>query len=346
MYIKDVCAISPQLTYSGEFETGDFQLYEKEMIVAVEPSYLDFIPASLLRRMGKAVRMGIGAGLPLIKQNPAIDGVIIGTANGGLEDCIRFLNQIVDYEEGVLTPTNFVQSTPNSVAGQLALMGDKMGYNCTHTNGSLAFDNALLDAKMVLESSDQPLELLVGAVEEISDYNYNIDKLNNLFKTEVPSNKELVNSSTIGTLCGEGATMFVVSNQSDGAIARVADQFQICFPEKEELHDLLLQFLDRNKMTPEDIDLLLFGNSGDVRFDHWYNDLQKNLFPTQKINTFKQFSGDYRTANAFGCYLAVKLLQGVQSIKDFQFSSNPKTVLVYNQFSAERHGFILLERIS
>lgn len=343
MYIKDVSAISPQLTYSDEFVQGDFQIHTKGIINAIEPHYLDFIPASLLRRMGKAVRMGIGSGLPLIKKYPAIDGVIIGTANGGLEDCIKFLNQIVDYEEGVLTPTNFVNSTPNAVAGQLALMGEKTGYNSTHTNGSLAFDNTLLDAKMVLEAAEKPIELLVGAVEEISDYNYNIDTLNKHYKTELISNAELIQSSSDGSICGEGATMFVVSNYPEGAIAEIVDQFQICFPEKEELPQLVTDFLSKNAISPDEIDVLLFGNSGDGRTDFWYTDLQEAIFQNKQVRTFKQFCGDYRTANAFACYQAVRLFQNY-SIKGFE-KLQAKTILVYNQFAGERHGFILLRKL-
>lgn len=343
MYIKEICVISPQLTYTGEFESGDFRVHDNGILYAIEPSYLDFIPASLLRRMGKAVRMGIGAGLPLIQKHPDIEGIIIGTANGGLEDCIRFLNQIVDYEEGVLTPTNFVQSTPNAVAGQLALMGAKTGYNSTHTNGSLAFDNAMLDAKLVLDASGKPMELLIGAVEEISDYNYNIDTLNKHYKEECIANTELVQSVTNGSLCGEGATMFVVSNQPENTLAEVVGQFQICFPEKEELPDLVAQFLAEKHILPGEIDVLLFGNSGDGRTDSWYNDLQKQLFPDKKITTFKQFSGDYRTASAFGCYLAVKLLHGNNSVFGLKNEKKPEHVLVYNQFAGERHGFVLMK---
>lgn len=342
MYIKEVCAISPQLTYGSEFESGHFELHDKGILYAVEPSYLDFIPASLLRRMGKAVRMGIGAGLPLVKKYPDIEGIIIGTANGGLEDCIRFLNQIVDYEEGVLTPTSFVQSTPNAVAGQLALMGEKTGYNSTHTNGSLAFDNAMLDAQLVLETAEKPMELLIGAVEEISDYNYNIDTLNRHYKSEAITNQELVQSTTPGSLCGEGATMFVVSNTAEQAIAEIVDQLQVCFPEKTELIHLVNDFLTKNGMNPKDVDVLLFGNSGDGRTDHWYNDLQQELFPDKQITTFKQFSGDYRTGSAFACYVAVKLLQGNQAIHGYDHLVKLRTILIYNQFGGERHGFILV----
>ena len=95
MYVKDLYAISPQKTHDLSFENGDWQVFNEFIYKAIEPSYQDIIPSTQLRRMGKAVRMGIGVSLPLLERNPKPDGIIFGTANGGLEDCIKFLNQIV-----------------------------------------------------------------------------------------------------------------------------------------------------------------------------------------------------------------------------------------------------------
>ena len=94
MYLKDLSSVSPQVTYTEEFINGDYKIYSKNILSVIEPSYSEIIPASLLRRMGKAVRMGIGAALPLIERNEKINGIVMGTANGGLENCINFLNQI------------------------------------------------------------------------------------------------------------------------------------------------------------------------------------------------------------------------------------------------------------
>ncbi len=61
----------------------------ENQLKAIEPTY-ENIPPGMLRRMGKAVRMGVGVALPLVKQTDSIiDGIIIGTANGGMEDCIK-----------------------------------------------------------------------------------------------------------------------------------------------------------------------------------------------------------------------------------------------------------------
>lgn len=344
MYIKDLYAISPQKTFDSSFENGDFVVHENGKMEAIEPNYAEFIAPGQLRRMGKAVRMGIGTGLPLIQRNPPLDGIIIGTANGGLEDCVKFLNQIVEYEEGVLTPTNFVQSTPNAVAGQLALISGNRGYNSTHVNGSLAFENALIDAMMVLERKSETASLLVGAVEEISSYNNNIEKLQEHYKSELISNSELLSSNSKGSICGEGSTIFVVSNNSKDAIAQIIDVAQISFPTKEELLITVNNLLKKNGIVRSDIDLLVQGLNGDNRTKHWYTDIEKNFTHCQVIS-FKEYCGEYKTASAFGLFFTVKVLSVKRSILNSKKDQQIKYALLHNHFDGKKHGFILVKNI-
>ena len=168
--------------------------------------------------MGKAVRIGVGAALKIAKQNP--DGVIIGTANGGMEDCIKFLNQIIDYDEGMLTPTNFVQSTTNAVAAQIGLMSANKGYNCTHVHRGLAFENAMTDVDMLLKENSSHSYLL-GGVDEISAYNYNIELLGGWYKKEKITSTDLYNQNSTGTIAGEGAAMFLANTNEQNAIAKL-----------------------------------------------------------------------------------------------------------------------------
>lgn len=339
MFIKDVYAISPQRTIDSSFENGDFQLHTTGKMEAIEPNYLEFIPAGQLRRMGKAVRMGIGAGLPLIRRNPNLEGIIIGTANGGLEDCVKFLNQIVEYEEGVLTPTNFVQSTPNAVAGQLAVLSGNRGYNSTHVNGSLAFENALIDAMLVLEKRTTDSSLLVGAVEEISSYNYNIEKLQGHYKKEIIDNSQLLNSSTEGSICGEGATMFVLSNDPHNALAEIVDVAQISFPTDIQLITVVQQLLQEHQLQLKDIDILLQGFNGDNRTKHWYTNLNKE-FKNAEVLSFKEYCGEYKTASAFGLFYAIQRLKKTER----KVNSSATHVLIHNHFDGKKHGFILLKK--
>jgi 3-oxoacyl-(acyl-carrier-protein) synthase len=346
MYITGTACISPQRTFDNAVFEGTIQVYQGDRYTAIEPDYAQVIPAGLLRRMGKAVRMGVGAGLPLIR-SAAVDGIILGTANGGLEDCLKFLNQIVDYDEGTLTPTNFVQSTPNAVAGNLALMSKITGYNITHVHKGLAFEAALLDTLMLLEEK-KANQLLVGSVEEISDYNHNIDLLGGAFKTGDFTSETLLTTDTPGSANGEGAAMFVIgSEKNSAAIARIRDVFQSSQLQEGDLEERLQKFLDKNGLSFEDIDTLIVGFSGDNRTDHIYTDLQKKCFPSSNVYTYKNMVGDYPTGSAFATWLAVQMLAGKQLPTACIFKKPseeaPVNVLIYNHSKGIQHGFILLD---
>ena len=347
MYVIDQQAISAQKTHDLSFEKGDYAIYSAATLPIVEPAYAEFIPLNLLRRMGKAVKMGIAAALPIVNRNQKVDGIIIGTANGGLENCIDFLNQIVAYDEGVLTPTNFVQSTPNALAGQLALMTKNTGYNSTHVNGSLSFENVLVDAKLFFEATTNKTSLLVGSVEEISSYNYHIDLLSGRYKKEIISNDQLIQSNTEGSICGEGASFFLLSNSPEHAVAEIVDTTQIIHPSTADLTVLMNAFFEKNQLSMDAIDLILLGKNGDNRLDFWYDDFHQ-IFPATPAINFKQLTGDYRTISGFATYLGVQILNGkingAHPAFNTEFPTNCNHILIYNHFDGIRHGFILIKK--
>ncbi|MET7257753.1 beta-ketoacyl synthase chain length factor [Dyadobacter fermentans] len=345
MYITDSACISPQRTFDEAFFEGDIKVHEGDRYIAVEPAYGQLIPAGLLRRMGKAVRMGVGAGLPLI-QNAQIEGIVLGTANGGLEDCLKFLNQIVDYNEGTLTPTNFVQSTPNAVAGNLALMSKTTGYNTTHVHKGLAFEAALLDTMLLLEEKRGKM-FLVGSIEEISDYNHNIDLLAGSFKSGHFTSENLFTLDSPGSANGEGAAMFIVNaERTDDAVAQIRDVFQSNNLDEKQLVPVVNAFLQRNGLQPADIDAVIMGISGDNRTDHWYFNLQKALFEEANIYTYKNMVGDYPTGSAFATWMGAQVLAGKRVPEACVWAQKnprtPKHILIYNHYKASQHGFILL----
>lgn len=348
IYIIDQTSISPQHTFDNAIFEGLVNAHEGTRYLATEPDYAGIIPAGLLRRMGKAVRMGVGSGLQLLQRHPNVQGIILGTANGGLEDCLKFLNQIVDYNEGTLTPTNFVQSTPNAVAGNLALTNKITGYNMTHVHKGLAFENALLDASLLLQEGKYT-KLLVGSIEEISQYNYNIDSLNGFFKLEETSSESLLTSDTAGSVNGEGASWFVVSDEpGEGSFAEVVDMSQTANLNLDEVEDWISAFLRKNNYRANDIDLLLNGRSGDKDSDGFYNKIEDSLFADTSVATFKNLVGEYPTATAFAVWIASHLLNG-ESIPEKMIwqGMSPNgvgNILIYNHFRAEQHSLILLKR--
>jgi hypothetical protein len=348
MFIKDLTCISPQQTYDLALFENNFKVISGNKCLAIEPSYSELIPAGILRRMGKASRIGIGTGMPLLKKYPSVNGIILSTANGGLEDAMKFLNQIEVYQEGSLTPTNFVQSTPNAVAGQLSLMSNNTGYNTTHVHKGLAFECALLDAKLLFEAKEADT-LLVGNVEEISDWNFNIEFLEGQFKSEEVTNMTLLNSNTKGTVCGEGASMFIIESSHSNAICEIKDVDQICFPEEADVAEKIKYLLERNGLKHSDIQALMLGLNGDNRTDFWYRNIYEKLFPDQGVFTFKNLCGEYPTAIAFATWLSACILQDRTIPSEAVYkatSSEIKNILIYNHYKGNQHGFILLSKHS
>ena len=89
-YIHKIAAIAP-FRDSDLFSGKDIRDAVENKLYAIEPDYSD-IPRTVLRRMAKAVRLAVGAALPLMKDQPPVDGIILGTANGGMEESIKFMN--------------------------------------------------------------------------------------------------------------------------------------------------------------------------------------------------------------------------------------------------------------
>ncbi len=344
MYIHKTVCISPQQTFS-EIDLENFVKVVGTKLMVIEPSYPD-IPLNILRRMGKAVRMGVGAAARLLKEYPNLNGIVIGTANGGMEDCILFLNQIIDYNEGTLTPKNFVQSTTNAIAAQIGLNANNKEYNITHVHRGLAFENALLDVKMLLAENFKSTYLL-GGVDEISSYNFNIENLSGWYKKKPVANEELYDNNTKGSIAGEGVAMFIVNNSAEHAIAKVKDVKLLHTTDEAEVTSQLKFFLEKNSMNVNEIDLYLSGENGDTRLNHFYHACE-NLFEQSIIARFKHLCGEYPTATSFALWLACLLLDTQQLPKGIIKRNNNKkeinTILIYNNYKGEQHSFILIKK--
>ncbi|MEI7597323.1 MAG: beta-ketoacyl synthase chain length factor [Bacteroidota bacterium] len=345
MYIHHSTCISAQQTFS-DVNLEIVNSSEDNVLKIIEPKY-EGIPLGTLRRMGKAVRMGVGCALPLISMMPKIDGIVIGTANGGMEDCIKFLNQIVQYEEGSLTPTNFVQSTPNAIAAQIGLLTKNHAYNITHVHRGLAFENALLDVIMLLKENIES-NYLVGGLDEISSYNYNIELLANWFKTEAISNKSLYDSNSAGSIAGEAASMFLVNNNKENAIAEIIDLTMIHTNESAEVLAFLKSFCERNMINIDDIDLLISGENGDCRLSDFFQTIENSINENAGICRFKHFSGEFSTASAFALWLSCEFIQKKNIPTHFIKRKSSKSdksnlVLIYNTNKALQHSFYLLK---
>jgi hypothetical protein len=345
MYIYKSVAISPQHTFPG-IDLDNLISSDANRLAAIEPKY-ENIPTHILRRMSKAIRMAVGSTLVLKEEFDGLDGIIIGTGTGGMDDCIRFLNQVIQYDEGTLTPTAFVQSTSNAIAAQIGLATKNHGYNITHVHRGLAFENALLDCVMLAKETPSKTYLLGGA-DEISNFNYNIEKLDGRYKEEIISSRDLYDSLTSGSIAGEGVAMFLVGDKKDGALANVKALKMLHTDDAESVKSELDSFLNTNLQDNQKVDLFLSGENGDSRHLHFYHACETVLERNTSVARFKHLCGEYPTAGSFALWLACFILQSQQvpqhTIKKSNGSKPVNTILIYNNFKGSQHSFILLEK--
>ncbi len=342
-YFHQSYCISPQHSFP-EMDFSQIRESKNNLLEVVEPDYPG-IPAGVKRRMGKSVRMAVGAALPLLEQHPVPDGIIIATANGGMEDCIKFLNQIVEYKEGLLTPANFVQSTSNAAAGQIALVTKNHQYNITHVHRGLAFENALVDVMMLLKENEE-VGYLLGSTDEISSYNYNIDRLAGWFPVAPTLNRELFITKSSGTIAGEGAFMVWVNNQPEEAEAELVAVQTLHTEDDAQVLKSLRKFLSLHFSGNETPDLLLTGESGDIRHDHYFEAVETAFDETIPVARFKHLCGEYCTATSFACWLSIQIIQTgiIPPVLIKKKGSKPsyKKILIYNNYRSLQHSFILI----
>jgi hypothetical protein len=343
-YIHHTACISPQQSF---LQVDLERLLESvsNKLRVIEPDYKG-IPPGLLRRMGKAVKIGVGAALSLLQENAAPHGIILGTANGGMEDCIKFLNQIIEYDEGILAPGNFVQSTTNAIASQLGLLTRNKSYNVTHVHRGLAFENAMMDAAMMI-AENPSMEFLVGAVDEISTYNYNIDYLDGWYKKQSVSNLDLYETQTDGSLAGEGAAMFLVNADPESAIGSVKAVHCLHTEDESVVAAQLKEFIKTHSPV-HPIDWLVSGENGDRRLNRYYEACERVLDSDTGICRFKHMSGEFPTASAVALWIACYMLQEEtiprHMTKRLSGHSKCRNLLIYNNFKSLQHSFMLVTR--
>ncbi|MEO8768620.1 MAG: beta-ketoacyl synthase chain length factor [Ferruginibacter sp.] len=349
-FIHETTCISPQHTFLQDkifaAKMNELNQPADNILLAVEPTY-EGIPPGVLRRMGRAVRLGVGAALPLLNKITKIpDGIIIGTSMGGMEDCVKFLIQIIDYNEGTLTPTNFVQSTPNAIAGQLGLLSKNKGYNITHVHRGFSFENAAIDVDMLLKENPGTT-YLVGAVDEVSSFNYNIEKLAGWYKQKPCTNEELYNLDSSGSVAGEGSAMFIVNDDATNALAKLSAVHIFQTEDEDLLKDQLEQFL-KKYFGDKKPGLLLSGESGDNRLTHFYNSVEQICGETVSIARYKHLSGEHPTTSGFACWIATEIIKRNElpehMIKKLS-GNNFDSILIYNNYKGIQHSFMLIEKV-
>ncbi|MFL0353018.1 beta-ketoacyl synthase chain length factor [Xanthomarina sp. GH4-25] len=349
VYINSIASISPQKTFDNSEFLNEVINHENQVVYAIEPVYKDYIPPAAARRMAKGIKMGVVASKIALHEAKLehVDAIITGTGMGCLRDSEKFLSGIINNNEQFLTPTSFIQSTHNTVGGQIALELQCKGYNFTYVHGSNSFESALLDAKLQLELNEAQ-NILIGGVDELGDHTTKLHELIHHIKKEEITSNTLLSSKTKGSMFGEGANFFVLSNKKQASTyAEVVSVKMYNTLSLNEISLLATTFLEENNLTIEDIDVVVLGNNGDVDFDGYYNQLTSTVFNNTQQVCYKHLCGEFNTASPFGIWIASKILK-TQSLPDIlklndKETGSFKNILLYNQYRGENHSFTLLK---
>jgi len=349
VYIRSFACVSPQKTFGTEGFLDEPVEYHSTRLSAVEPDYSRFIDAKSIRRMSHVIKMGVAAAKECIDlTHLELPGAIItGTALGCLEDTLTFMNRMIEMDEQMLPPTAFIQSTHNTVAAQIALMLKCHNYNNTFVHKGISFESALLDAVMLLKEGEAN-DILVGGVEEMTDASYKVLSRLGLFKRWPLSNFELFNTPTNGTIGGEGASFFLLSDKASADNPARLDGIETFYSLKDatEIETKINTFLLRHKVALSNIDLVITGRNGDVKNDAVYRRLGNSIFKSTSLANYKHLCGEYAVSTSFALWIAANILKKQlvpDVIKEREVSTSaPKKILIYNHYLNTYHSLMLV----
>jgi 3-oxoacyl-[acyl-carrier-protein] synthase II len=349
IYIRSSACISPQKTFGQGPLLTETTEYNGTRLAAIEPNYAGLIDPKLIRRMSHIIRMGVTAAIECLNEgNTNMPGAIItGTAYGSLADTVTFLTRLIELNEELLPPTAFIQSTHNTVAAQIALMLKCHQYNNTFVHKGISFESALLDAVLLLKDNEAD-NILVGGVDEMTDASFVILSRLGLYKRSPVSNLSLFQTSSNGTIGGEGAAFFLLSHRpsADNLAELIGIQTIYKPTDANEIGQKIIAFLALHALQIDDIDLVITGKNGDLKNDKIYFQLSQSVFSHAALVNYKHLCGEYPTSSAFALWLASGMIkkEEVPLVVIERNSKNvkPKKVLIYNHYFNVYHSLMLV----
>lgn len=350
-FINGVGCVSTQATTEENFLDNPVDYANEHRTNVIRPDYRAFIPPAAIRRMGSSVRNSVVASSLALQEagEKDIDAIITGTGLGCIGDSEKFLNKLLDDDEQYLTPTSFIQSTHNTVAGQIALGLNCKSYNVTYVNAGVSFPSALLDGLMKIQTGKN--RVLVGGMDELSTYTNRLYELISHYKKEGKAPGNILKERTEGCVASEGAAFFVLENEKkSNSYGELLDVFYLNKLEESELESFVESFLKRNGLSIEDLDLMVLGNNGDKHFDHYYDEVEK-FTPSNPKVFYKHLFGEFMSSPAVGLWTAAKILKE-QNVPEVLFRDvpetpvqNPKYILLYNQYRGKDHSLTLVRNV-
>jgi 3-oxoacyl-[acyl-carrier-protein] synthase II len=335
---------------SGAGNSGDDSFlkeapsYNTDKLLCIEPDYKAYIPPMQLRRMSKAVRIGIGAS-KMCMESAGIekpDAISVGTAMGCLADTEVFLGKMIAQDEQMLTPTAFIQSTHNTVSGQIALLAGCYGHNLTYVQRGHSFEHAVINTQLYLADNPQQ-QMLVGGIDELTDGSLEALKIGGINRKENSISADVLNGNTQGAVAGEGAAFFIMTDAKP-TTPSVCIKDLYAFTERDvaAAEQKLAIYINNQSLH---IDAVMLGQSGDERSNAFYQSLRSGIFSNTPQYAFKHLCGEYATSSAFALGMVTNAIAKREALPSHCALGNEagvlKNVLIVNHYMHYYSCFVL-----
>jgi 3-oxoacyl-[acyl-carrier-protein] synthase II len=349
MYIRATGNISPQNSFGHQAFLTEPVTYTGNRLACIEPDYKNFIDAKLIRRMSRIIKMGVAAALECLQETEVAkpDAIVTGTAYGCLEDTVSFITKMVEYNEETLTPTAFIQSTHNTIGAQIGLMLQCNNYNNAFVHRGFSFESALLDGMMLLKENEVE-NVLVGAIDEITNVSHTILNRMGLYKQTTIANDALYEKTDKGTIAGEGAAFFLLANEhSENDYAKLDGLHTFYKPSGiADITRQIERFLSLHAVVIDDIDLVIIGKNGDTTSDKIYDEVAQHIFTKSNTANYKNLCGEYPTSTAFALWLGASIIKynTIPAVvnADIKTEKKIKRILIYNHYQNIHHALLLI----
>jgi 3-oxoacyl-[acyl-carrier-protein] synthase II len=343
-YISSCAAISAQLSFNDPFPWREFKTYIERM-PAIEPDYKEFISLVKLRRMNRMVRMGIAVAAKCLQSSmlERPDAIIATTGWGCLEDTYRFLDEIIEKKEEMPSPATFIQSTHNTVGGQIALHFECQEYHNVYVNHTSSFEHGLLDALLLIAEGKE--NVLIGGIDELTNRDFELKQRSGYWKKIPVENSVLFESKDPGCIPGEGTAFFLLTNKRTAQCSTGVDGVFISSND-----NLMDQIKSNTGLAVNDFDLVISGYNGDIRLKSPSQEFLQTNFPKTLHCYYKHLCGEYDTASSFALWLANEIIK-TQIIPNYLFIDplnsklkEIKRILIHNFIEPDTHACILVSK--
>lgn len=326
VYIKSIAHISAQLPLSDEWLSSPVVL-RGDFVPACEPLYKDYISPMAARRMTPILKRALVTARAALGDK-AVDAIITGTGLGSAACSEKLINAMIEEGESFSMPTQFMQSTHNTIGSLVAINSKCHAYNATYSQDGISAECALLDAFVQMKLA-KIKNALVGVHDELPHGWLEVMK-----RGKITGNPSQVPAS-------ETSISMLLDTNCDGAKCEIAG-IELAF---NTSFDKMLSSLKGRLGMPQ-IDAVMTGKNGWEGHDKQYDELIDSLPGVPELH-YKHISGESCAASSFGIYASALCLERGIAPASLQCGTNagntPVKSILLASASRQNKSLILLK---